>query len=195
MTNHVIYVPGLGDQHPQIQLKLLKIWRWLGLNVHFQNIGWADGEAFEPKLERILESIDEINDKDTKISLVGVSAGASAALNAYSLRKDKITRVVFICGKLLHPETVNPRYFIENPAFRDSLYLAQENIKKLNQKDKSKMLTAHPLYDNLVPVGHTKIPGIRKKLILAVGHILSIFVALVFYAPGFAKFIKAKDKK
>lgn len=188
VSHQVIYLPGLGDQRPWGQQFITKFWRLAGLKVHYLPIGWAGGEAWPAKLERIIKQIDELGDADG-VSLVGVSAGASAALNAYAARSAKIGRVVFICGKLTHPETVNPSYYRENPAFEQSLAAVQSVIAQLIPADKAKMLSLAPLYDGTVPVADTKIAGVAHRRLLVVGHIPAIFLAIGFYWPLIGRII------
>ena len=157
---------------------------------HYNAVGWADGEAFTPKLARISKLVDELYSQGNAVSLVGISAGGGAALNAYMERRDKITGVVFICGKIIGFSNVNPNYFKANPAFRESLLLTQQNLEKLNAKDKAKMLSIHPIFDETVPVAVTKIPGVKSRLMPTVLHIPSIFLAITVYKRLFINFLK-----
>lgn len=153
-------------------------------------IGWADNEPFEQKLKRITKFIDSFDIKENRLSIIGVSAGGSAAINAYLERKDKIAKVVFICGKLKGSSSIGQNYYRRNPAFKGSLILAEDNIKKLNSKDKSKMLSLRGLYDNIVPARDSRISGVAEGTMLAFGHILSIFAGLTAYTPRIAKFVR-----
>ena len=188
---HIIYITGLGDQKPNYQPQIIKQWEKFGVVPHYFAVGWSDGEGFEPKLKRLCGLIDELSGQG-RVSLVGVSAGAGAALNAYVERKDKTSGVVFICGKIIGYDSVNPRYFRENPAFDESLALTQRNLEKLTEKDKSKMLSVRPIYDETVPIPATMIPGVESRLIISAFHIPSIFLALTIYKRGFLNFLKSR---
>lgn len=190
-AHHVIYLPGLGDHRRWGQPATLKSWERFGVQAHYHQIGWADGEAFDSKLKRVVKEIDKLNDQGLEVSLVGTSAGASIALNAYSLRSEKVHKLVFICGKIRHPENVNPRYFKKNPALKESLYLSEANFQKLSDSDKHKMLYLHALSDHIVPPRFNKPAGIKSRAVLAFGHILGIFTAVTFYSLIIAKFIKS----
>lgn len=185
----MIYITGLGDQKPVYQPQIINLWKKFGVTPHYSPVGWADGEAFRPKLDRFCHQVDELSAGGNTVSLVGISAGAGAALNVYMERKDKINSVVFICGKIVGFTNVNPNYFSKNPAFRESLQLTQENLPKLTPADKLKMLSVHPLYDQTVPIAVTKIPGVKSKLIISVLHIPSIFMAITIYRRVFLKFL------
>lgn len=189
MTN-VIYLPGLGD-NTAAQAKILKFWKILGLNIEVIPMNWSDTENFDNKLKRILQRIDQLTQDGSRVSLIGVSAGASAALNAYVAAPEKINKVLFICGKLKGAERVGQHYYTNNPAFKDSLFKAEAQINKLGRADKAKMLSAHPVYDNIVPIRDTKIPGVADKTMLSFGHIIGITLALTIYFPSLARFLRS----
>ncbi len=179
----------MGDQKPVYQPQIISKWQTQGVIAHYHAVGWADGEAFAPKLDRISQQIDELYADGNLVSLVGVSAGAGAALNAYMKRPEKITHVVYICGKLIGYDNVNPRYFKQNPAFSDSLKLTQQNLAKLTDKDKAKMLSIRPLFDNVVPIKVMQIPGVKSQTIISVWHIPSIFLAITLYKRVITNFL------
>lgn len=189
---HVIYIPGLGDSRPLKQPELLNLWRTSGIIVHYHAVGWATTEPFAAKLKKLEELVDELYKNHGPLSVIGVSAGATAALNLYMSRKDKIRRVVYICGKLLGVSNVSKHYFMQNPAFYDSLVLAQSNIEKLDDEDKQKMLSVHAIYDNVVPLHTSLIPGVRAKTLPSILHIPSIFLAISIYRSMTINFLKQK---
>jgi pimeloyl-ACP methyl ester carboxylesterase len=182
--HHVIYIPGLGDHDPRLrnaQLLFLNKWQKAGATVHYQAIGWADGEGFVPKLNKVIELVDKLTLSGRRVSVIGVSAGASAALNVYMERRDKIRGVVYVCGKLTGTLNIDPKYYRNNPAFKESLYNAQANIRKLNRTDKTKMLSLYPIYDQVVAVADMKIPGVRTKMLPTILHSPSIFLAITLF--------------
>jgi pimeloyl-ACP methyl ester carboxylesterase len=189
VTHHIIYIPGLGDHKPDIQLRFLKRWSRYGVETHFQQVNWYDDEPFESKLKRVLDSIDKFASQG-QVSLIGVSAGASLALAAYSARTQQVNSVVYICGKLQNPGGVNESYFQKNPAFRKSVFSAPGNIDNLSKGDKAKMLTIHAFKDTVIPTRDSKIPGVHDKTIPAIGHVFSIFLALTLYAKSTTNFMK-----
>lgn len=189
--HHVIYLPGLGDQRTWGQSLIVKCWQIFGITAHYHKIGWANNEPFELKLKAVVDKIDSLANQGFLVSLVGISVGASAALNAYVLRQDKVHKVVFISGKIRHPENVNPRYFEKNPAFKQALDLSEANFQKLTRADKQKMIYLHGLYDRIVSPRFDEPAGIRSRAVLAFGHVPSILVAITLYAGTVAKFIKS----
>jgi pimeloyl-ACP methyl ester carboxylesterase len=194
MTHHVIYVPGLGDAKAQGQELVTKLWRPLGVQGHYVPLRWAVDEPWKLKLQHLLDAIDALSKTGT-VSLVGTSAGASAVLQAYALRKDKVAGVVCICGKINHPETVNPRYYTENPAFKDALAQLQAALPGLSAADRDHILSIHPLWDGTVSPADTILPGAHERTLLTVGHPFSIFCALTFGAPGMMRFLKRQAQQ
>jgi hypothetical protein len=195
MTHHVIYVPGLGDHRTRVQLLAPKYWQIFGITGQVFVMNWNDKESFAPKLERLLAMTDRLTAEGNKVSMVGVSAGASAVLVAYAARLDKIAGVVCICGKINHPETVEPERFAENPAFKGSLAELQRILPKLGLEHRAHIMSLRPLLDGTVPVADTFIPGARNRLIMAAGHAFSIVVALLFVAPVFIAFLKRQANR
>ncbi|MBI2588883.1 hypothetical protein HYW35_01585 [Candidatus Saccharibacteria bacterium] len=193
--HHVIYLPGIGDHRPWGQDKIIKLWRIFGVRAQFHIIGWADGEAFEPKLERIGALVDKLAAGGNQVSLVGVSAGASAALNTYMIRKDKIAGVVYVCGKIRNLRGVNLSYYIKNPAFKQSLIMSDANVAKLQSADKHKMLDIRAQFDNIVFSRPTIVPGIRIKKMPIFGHIPGILMAITLYSPVISYFLKKRAKE
>lgn len=193
-AHYAIYVPGLGDHKSQGQELVTRLWRVFGVRGAYQPMRWSDKGAFKPKFQKLLDRIDQLERGGNKVSLVGTSAGASVVVAAYAERKDKVSGAVCICGKINRPESVNPKYFVVNPAFKDSLAAAQQALQQLSTKDRRRILSLHPLWDELVPVADTIIPGTKERVIPSVGHGLSIFCALTFGAYGIMRFLKRLTK-
>lgn len=190
MAHHVIYIHGFGDSKPDGQNALVKLWRVFGVRTHYSPVYWAKDEAYKIKLGKLLSLVDQLSIENT-VSVIGVSAGASMAMNIYAERKNKINRVIFIVGKLLYPETVQESIFQKHPVFRGSVFAADENFKQMSKTDKNKMLTMYALVDNTVPILASMLPGVKHKRILALGHIPAIYIAITFYSYSITKFIKS----
>jgi pimeloyl-ACP methyl ester carboxylesterase len=192
MRNVVIYLPGIGDHKPFFQPQLIRLWRLFGVEAVYHPVIWRGQEPFDRKLDKICEHIDQLNAEGKRVSLVGVSAGATAAFNAYMRRPEKVSRVVYICGKLRRPESVGAPYYIKNPAFKQSLELVRTQIGGLSKQDAKKMLSLHPIYDETVPVKDTVLPGVVSKTMLSYWHVPSIFIGITLYASMICRFIKSK---
>ncbi|HCM51631.1 TPA: hypothetical protein DIS56_00640 [Candidatus Saccharibacteria bacterium] len=171
---------------------LLRLWQPLGLKVLFLPIKWGDGEPFEPKLKMAVKFIDKLTKNGDKVAIVGVSAGASAALNLYMAESRKVSVVVFICGKIQGFKTTNPRYFIRNPAFKESLRLSEKLIEELQDTDKAKLLCLKAVHDGLVLSHDSTIDGTKIKTVPAIGHLLGIIYSLTAGAPFIARYIRSR---
>jgi pimeloyl-ACP methyl ester carboxylesterase len=191
MRNAVIYLPGIGDHKPYFQPQLISLWRLFGVKAVYHPVIWRDNEPFEHKLEKITAHIDQLHANGKRVSLVGVSAGATAAFNAYMARPQKVASVVYVCGKLHRPESVGQIYYQKNPAFKESLIKVQSGISNLKAADTKKMLSLHPIYDETVPIQDTVLPSVRSKKMLAYWHIPSIFIGITFYGRTICKFVRA----
>ena len=99
----LIYVPGLGDMKVTAQRRTVRTWQWWGVGSEVFLVNWTDDEPWAGKLQRLLDRIDELHAQGRAVALVGASAGAAAAINAFTARKAVITGVVCIAGKVNHP--------------------------------------------------------------------------------------------
>jgi pimeloyl-ACP methyl ester carboxylesterase len=151
---------------------------------------WTDDRPFEKKFQKLLTEIDRLAGQGQKISLVGVSAGASAALSAFAKRKNSISGMVCICGKIQNSQNVQESTYTQNPSFRESMQQLDKNLPNLGQAERKKILSIHPLKDNIVPPADTKIDGTREKIIPTFGHVFSITCAITFGSFGIVGFLK-----
>lgn len=191
MNHAIIYIPGLGDHRSRAQQRVVSAWRLLGVG-HTETVimNWREAEPFEIKLSRLLERIDDLASKGFSVSLVGVSAGASAVINAYAARQDTIHRVVCICGKLQRPETVSPVTYRANPAFETSMATLTESLGILDDRKRQQILSIRPLVDESVPPGDTVIPGAKAKTIPTISHVVSIAAAITLYSGSIVRFVR-----
>jgi len=188
--HHIIYVPGIADDAYHIQSLSIKSWRLHGLHGHLHAMPWLGSEEYESKHTRLLTLIDELAAKGHTVSLVGASAGASAIINAYVERPDKITKLVHISGKINNPENVGEKIYRENPAFRLSLYRLQASLNRLAEADKAKMLLLYPVADNIVPHEDAVIPGVAENRLAVSGHGFGIVDAITVQFYLIARFLK-----
>src|SRR3989338_2635817 len=93
-NNHIIIIPGLGNG--VIRHKwATNSWKKFGIITHVFDTKWKTEEkGFSEKLKRALILVDSLSDKNSRISVVGNSAGSSFALNLYGERKKQISRVI-----------------------------------------------------------------------------------------------------
>lgn len=188
MARHVIYIPGIGDHRSYGQNIVIQLWRLFGLRPHYMPLGWNKAEGFEAKQQRLLELIDSLHSKNNSVSLAGVSAGASASLNVFSV-SNKITKVVCICGKINRPETIGKHLLRVNPDFGESMALLPAALERINPK---KVLSIHPVKDQAVPIPDTYIKGAEEKTLPGWSHTSGIFFGITLGTWVISRFISRK---
>jgi pimeloyl-ACP methyl ester carboxylesterase len=188
--NYIIYIPGLGDSKVSGQQKAVNLWRLHGVKAYLFQMRWDNGEAFEPKLERLLAHIDKAHSEGYEVSLVAASAGASAALNAFARRKDVIQGVVCICGQILGYNHVSGYTFKRNPAFGESMQMLKTSLEELTMDDRQRILSLHPVADPVVPVRDTRLPGSIEGRLPTTGHAISIGYAMTIGSRKIMRFLK-----
>jgi len=153
-------------------------------------MNWGDKEPWQPKFKRLLERIDELHAEGHAVALVGISAGASAAINAFAARKNLIVGVVCIAGKINRPETIHPIHNRKNPAFVTSVHDCQQALKNLGPTDRKRILSRFGIYDELVKPADSRIPGAGNHYAPAAFHAVTIAMQITLGAPSLLRFLK-----
>lgn len=192
MKHAIIYIPGLGDSRVGGQRLAVRLWRFWGVQPELFQMSWADGEPFEPKLERLLTRIDALA-KTHMVSLVAASAGATAALNAYAVRQDAIHGVVCIAGKINNPSAVGAGYKRKNPAFWESMQATTNSLAALDAAKRRNILSIRGMFDPIVPARDSIIEGGENRLTIAGGHAVTIGFQITWGAPKFVRWLKNID--
>lgn len=194
LSNHeILIVPGLSDGKPLAEWTTRNWNKKYGLTPHIYTMPWKDSERhFQPKLEKLLLEIDSLTREGKRVSLIGISAGGSAVLNAFTLRQNDIHKVVNICGRLRTGESVS--HTLEHagrncPSFIESVQMFEEAEKSLDYDARKNILTAHPLYDEIVPLSTMTLDGACNIQIISVEHMLNIAVAMTLYSDQIANHI------
>lgn len=194
IKHHVIYIPGLGKNYLGQKI-LIQRFRLYGIVPHFFAANWPSDEDYHAKITRLNNFIEKISAQNTAVSLIGVSAGASLALNSSQSHKtNKINKIILICGKINNPQTIHKKTYQNNIAFRDALAELQITLKKLVRKDLEKIMTMRPISDDVVAVTDQVIPGAHNYQLKSKGHAYSIFLSISRYIKIPAAFIKQADK-
>jgi hypothetical protein len=170
MKHVVLYIPGIGDSLTTARRLLTLCWYAYGVKPVVHEMNWSDKQPFDIKLKSLLARIDGLVASGHVVSLVGESAGASAAIDAYALRQDVIHRVACICGKLKNPQTIRPQVFQANPAFAESMAALPGSLSGLSRGRLRRIRSIRPLNDASVPVADTIIPGAESFTIPVNGH-------------------------
>ena len=178
--HYIIYVPGIRDDALYIQSFLIQFWRLQGVQPVMFAMPWSGDGKFEPKLSQLIAKIDKYQQQGHAVSLVGASAGASAVLNAYVQRKDEISNLAYICGKINRPDAVSDRTYARNPAFKTSIYTLQDSLKQLTAANKRKISSYYSPADVTVPHSDTIITGVAEYKLPALSHLWAILYSLSF---------------
>jgi hypothetical protein len=194
--NHiVIIVSGLSDNTFGLNI-LTKHFIQKDIKPIVYSFSWLDNSSnYKQKMARLLQLIDKTYAKPFKLSLIGTSAGGSAAINAYCLRKSKIYKVINICGRLRVEPKTGYRSFNEktrnSPAFAKSVINCEQNILKLAKADKHNIMTVRAAFgDELVPASTITISDAHNITIPTFEHVLSIAFALTFFSKPLIRFLK-----
>jgi len=190
MAYHAIYIPGLGDKRPYGQNIAIQLWRFFGITPHYFPLGWNKPEGYSTKQNRLIQKIETLSKNGDVVSLVGVSAGASAALNAYA-QSNKISKTILISGKINNADTISPKFFLENPDFKQSMQLVKVSLQKLPLNKVSNIMSTHPWRDQTVPILDTIVDGAKEKTLPGWSHATGIFFGAIFGAASISRFIRA----
>jgi hypothetical protein len=190
-TSHLfIYVPGLGDTNLDNRQKLLSLWRIRRIKVEICAMKWGVDEPWKKKLHVLLTLIDKRAGEGYVISLIGESAGASAAMQAFVQKENSLRSLILLCGKSQHPESMSKKLIARHPALESAVKESNKVIQKLSDPQKAKILNLHPLFDPVVPVKETKISGVKHSRMPIVGHATSIVFANIFWMWRIIRFAK-----
>jgi hypothetical protein len=177
----VIYVPGIGDHALNGRKNLLWAWRYKNIDIEVCRMYWTVDEPWEDKLARLVTLIDQRHAEGKLVTIIGESAGATAVINALFISTDKLHNAILLCGKSQYPERVGASIYRRNPAFKEALTDSHAIVQRLTKKQKAMLINMRPLFDQTVPVGETKIPGVRNIVIPSAFHAVSIVFAMTFW--------------
>jgi pimeloyl-ACP methyl ester carboxylesterase len=192
---HLIYVPGLGDHKVAGQQLLVDTWKWWGVSAELFQTGWADGEEWDPKFERLLTRIDRASSAGKVVGLVGASAGATAVINAFHARQDSVAGVILISGKINRPHAISPSLTRKNAAFGPAAHRAFIALSDLSKVERSRIMSRYALIDPIVPAVDSHVPGARNRVQLSMGHAFTIASQMLLGAPLFIRFLRIQAKK
>lgn len=188
----VIIIPGLGDDLTKLRW-VTRHWIKYGLEPILYNIQWRSGEKhFKHKLDKLIKTIDDLNSRGDKISLLGTSAGGSAVVNVFCSRKNKIHKVINVCGRLRKGDGVYPTLDFTSRsslAFKESVLLCEKNQKSISDVDSKRILTIRPLFDETVPISTTTLYGARNDQIFSIGHVFSIALSMTLLSKRLINFL------
>jgi len=161
-----------------------------GVESELFQMNWADEEPWDAKFARLLARVDVLRAEGKAVGLVGVSAGASAAINVYAARTNDIAGIVLIAAKVNRPTTIGALYREENPAFVSLVEQCVASLGKLDAAARQRILSRYGWYDGRVAKQDSFIERAHNRRVPGVGHALIIALQVLFGAPSFVRFLK-----
>lgn len=153
-------------------------------NIHVVHapIDWRSGESFESLLRRMAKLAQAQLAEHGKLTLVGVSAGGSLAVNILNKLHDPNLSVITLCSRLhevplkwwdrrnltrmAHIGTRN-----QSQAFFDSvMHCTNTTIPRLTANDKTRIVITRQWADFIVPRQTMDIPGVQIYKVPGLGH-------------------------
>ncbi|MDO8408377.1 MAG: hypothetical protein Q7S95_04100 [bacterium] len=155
-------------------------------------VKWRDGEPFEVKLGRLIDEIDTYHATGAQISLIGSSAAAALGLLAYLARREKVHRVVSICGWI---RIGHSRGYLEwcrrfGDAFVDSVLCLDARVEELTKEDRAKILIVRSFLDQIVRRRCQELEGVRVVVMPSPEHTIGIGMSLTTHARPLVAFIR-----
>ncbi len=182
----LIYIPGLFDRLGWLQFlqrQTIAAWRALGVTPQVFIMGWSTDADFTQRLTELEELVDSALVQDSKVALVGASAGASAVLALLAQSPEKISAAVTICGKIHRPQAIPGPVLEFNSVFDQALDQLPQRLEQLTSAELGRTLALHAFKDGIVPPQDAVINGAHNRRIPAIGHIPGIATALISLAP------------
>lgn len=189
----IIMGPGLSDRIGLVQRFIPKrlVYRDAIFNFHLNLAPWKkDPDNLDPKLNGLIDKIDSLAGRN--ISLVGISAFGSLALNGYTERRKAVSKVVIVCGRLNRGIGDFPPLALSakrSGAFYESVIWAEENAANFTIEDRAKFMTISSIYDELVPAGTSTLEGAANMRIPVPEHVLAIAATMTIYRKRWLDFI------
>ena len=199
--SNIIFVGGLNPGDDRRLEWVAERWnRKYGIECFVFNMDWYSkcSPSFDYNMRKLVAKVDELSQKGP-VSLVGLSAGASAVLNAFVDRREEIEHVVLICGRIKRGNMRGIRSFrnrtASSAAFAISILEAEDNLSALTDDDKQKILTVVAgLGDELVPYDTATINGVKIVRTPTFGHVISIICSLTFFSKPVIDFILGRKQ-
>ncbi len=188
----VIILPGLGDHMDHAEWAT-RNWPRIGLQPIVCSMGWRNGEHFATKFEKLLALVDEHFRNGNPISVIGLSAGGSAALNLFAARSDRVKYAISICGRLRQGDEFSFRKRTRtSPAFAESVLLFEQQEKMLSEEQRKKIMTVRARFgDELVPADTATVRGAQNVTIPTIEHSLTIYLALDPFSKIITDYVKS----
>lgn len=180
MKHHVIYVPGIADDIGKVQSRIVKLWRFQGVQPETYVIPWAGKNNYDDSKRVLNKRIQMLVSRGDKVSLVGASAGGCAVMNAYLENPSQVSGVAMICPKLINADNIGKRIVSKNPAFKQAMEELQIRLNSLTESSKRDLVSFISPRDGLVSYHDSAIVGVKEVRLPGLRHNLAILYTLTF---------------
>jgi hypothetical protein len=199
--HHIFLIPGLDDRSYFFKLALKRLYNDSDTISHVEPFGFMNrSSTFEKQLSKYMNYIRPLlKNKNATVSLIGVSAGASASINIWQeFKKEKLYTnggIVNICGRLIDGKAHNAIPTLSfstrrSKIFFESVIRAERYIKKLTKQEKSQIMTFRALFDEVVPSSTIQVDEATNIQVPMAGHIFTITTTVLLYSKKIMSFIK-----
>ena len=195
MNHKIIIIPGLGNN---VALTSWAVGNWKNYDLEpvVYSMNWHHPtETFQTKLNKLTNLVDQFKHKSCAVSLIGCSAGASAALNAFLERKSSVNKAISLCGRLKTGSQTGSRSLKtrskSSPTFADSVSFFENREDMLTKEDKKRIMTVRSTLDELVPADTATLTNVTNITIPVIEHSLSIYLALKIFNRPLIDFLKS----
>lgn len=179
MKHYIIYIPGLGDRYDGLRRFLLMFWRIYGVKTELVPMQWYAGGDFSDRSSKIQAAITAAQQKGYTVSLIGESAGGSAALNVMA-ENASLYLTISLAG-VNDPNTpISSHIFRKSLAFKESVGLLQSSRDTVLKSRTSDIVSITGKSDPTVPVTKNLLPGAYHKKVWVYGHVQTILSVLSF---------------
>jgi hypothetical protein len=191
--HYVVILPTLMDDAPVINL-FTKFWPLFGFTPVVQKFGWKeikDEKGVRQNIDKIIAEIDSLSRKG-KVSLIGCSAGGSAAINVFSQRAESINKVINICGALSSDSILSK---FDTPAYISSLKCCEKSISEMDIEKRQRIMTIRPRFgDEFIKKELVGIKGAKNVTIPTIEHMFTILMSLIFFSKLIFNFLRENNK-
>jgi pimeloyl-ACP methyl ester carboxylesterase len=189
VPKNIIIIPGLGDRMWSYRL-ILPLWRTLGYRVYLHRFGWNDDTSYHTNINQLHEIVRSFSDDGC--SIIGCSAGGTAAINALVTNPNIVMSVVTVATPYYDPNQRLRRL----PRRIRLGHLVQSGVDSygaisdpLNNDLLKKITAISGLYDQLVSTKYSTYYKIKKKRIPVIGHGPIIAASMTLYRKKLCKLL------
>lgn len=201
MKKHCLVIIGGLDDGRMLLWPVRWLWEWwgrvYGIKVVPYYMGWKKfgEETFEAKITEAVELVKRLKSEGYTVSLLGMSAGTSAAFNVYYRCREDVNAIINCCGRLRRggPEIKVRTLALaarDSQLFERSVLSCEEGLGSLAPNDLSKILTLRAFADEIVTSQTTTVKGVKNVLLPTVEHTGSIILAMTLFSKIIADFIR-----